>query len=324
MHAASLVLLSLLAQEASPAPAVDAKAKAQALLKEGAQDYEQAAFADALAKFEQAYALFPSPRLLFNIGQANRELGRPLEAIDAFERFLVQVSEAPLEMFEEAKRSVAELSTQVGKLLIECTVAGAVITVDGEKVGEAPIPDLVRVMPGRHQVTATHPRALPAIEDVVVAVGTVQTVVLRPPSLTGVAPAPAEPEAPPGSEVRRELPPAAPPADEGFGPGRKWTWVAAGSAVVLAGGAAIAGLAMRSKFDELDKKCGSSAGADYSGCSDSDISAVDLRKNTANVLWGLSAAAVVTAGVLFFVEGRPVAVTPIAGNMTGVVASTRY
>jgi hypothetical protein len=37
-------------------------------------------------------------------------------------------------------------------------------------------------------------------------------------------------------------------------------------------------------------------------------------------LWGLSAAAAVTAGVLFFVEGRPVAVAPMAGETTGLLA----
>jgi hypothetical protein len=324
MHAASLLLLSLLAQEAAPAPAVDAKAQAQVLLREGAQHYEQAEYAAALAKFEQAYALFPSPNLLFNIGQASRELGRPLDAIDAFERFLAEVAEAPLEMFDEAKRSVAELSTQIGKLLIECPLPGAVIAVDGKKVGEAPIKDLVRVAPGRHQVTATHPSVLPAIEDVTVAVGTVQTVVLRPPALAKVAPPAAEPEVAPGVDVRTGPSPEAPVAGQGWWLGRKWTWVAAGSALVLAGGAAVAGLAMQSKFDALDRKCGSSAGANYTGCSDSDISALDLRKNAANVLWGLSAAAAVTAGVLFFVEGRPVMVAPMAGTMKGVLASTRF
>jgi hypothetical protein len=323
LHAAFFVLLSLLAQEAAPAPGVDAKAKAQVLLNEGAQHYEQAEFAAALAKFEQAYALFPSPRLLFNIGQASRELGRPVEAIHAFEGFLAQVSEAPVEMFDEAKRSVAELSTQIGKLLIECPLVGAVINVDGKKVGEAPIKDLIRVAPGRHQVTATHPSALPAIEDVTVAVGTVQTVVLRPLALAEAPPS-AEPEVVPGLDVRAGPPSEAPVADDGWWLGRKWTWVAAGSAVVLAGGAAIAGRAMQSKFDELDQKCGSSAGVNYTGCSDSDISALDLRKNAANVLWGLSAAAVMTAGVLFFVEGRPVTVAPMAGTMTGVLASTWF
>jgi hypothetical protein len=323
MHAAFLVLLVLLAQEGAPGAGVEAKSQAQVLLKEGARHYEQAQFAAALDKFEEAYALFPSPRLLFNIGQACRELGRPVEAIDAFERFLAQVSEAPVEMFEEAKRSAAELSSQIGKLLIECTLAGAVITVDGRKIGETPIAELIRVAPGRHQVTATHPRALPVIEDVMVAVGTVQTVVLRPRPWVPAEGTPLLPQPPAATEARGESAPPVLAPDEGWWLGRTWTWILAGSAVVLAGGAAVTGRAMQAKFDDLDRKCGSSA-ADYPGCSESEIRAVDLRKNAANALWGLSAAAAVTAGVLFFVEGRPVTVAPMAGAATGVFARTRF
>jgi hypothetical protein len=100
--------------------------------------------------------------------------------------------------------------------------------------------------------------------------------------------------------------------------------VAAGSTVVFAGGATIAGLMMQSKFDELRSSCGNAAGANYTGCKSNDFSALDSRKNTANVFWGLTAAAAVTAGVLFYLEGRPVSVAPMAGEATGLLANLRY
>ncbi len=71
---------------------------------------------------------------------------------------------------------------------------------------------------------------------------------------------------------------------------------------------------MQSKFDSLNKSCGSAAAHDPPGCSESDIDAVLLRRNLANVSWGLAAAAAATAGVLFFVEGRSVSVTPMVGE----------
>lgn len=329
MSAGTLVLLSLLAQAGTPAASPEARAKAQALLKEGAQYYQQGQFADALEKFEQAYAFFPSPKLFFNIGQASRDLGRPVDAVDAFEKFLLQAADAAPELIAEAKRSVEELSPKIGKLLIDCTMSGAMISVDGKNVGQAPLVDMVRVTPGNHQVTATHPSVMPAVENVTVAAGTVQTIVLRPRLLAEVAsPAPVAPTAPapapaPALDVQA-TPPAGPPAAKpGWWLGRKWTWVAAGSAVVFAGGAAIAGLAMRSKFDELKSKCGSS-NPDAPACTSSDISSLDARKNAANALWGVTAAAVVTTGVLFFLEGRPVTVAPMAGEVTGFLASARY
>ena len=105
--------------------------------------------------------------------------------------------------------------------------------------------------------------------------------------------------------------------------GRTWTWVAGGSALLFAGTATIFGVAMRSKFDELKSKCGS-ASQTFPGCSASDFSSLDARKNAANLFWGLSAAATLTAGVLLYVEGRPVRVAPMAGAMTGLLAQVRY
>lgn len=329
MNPVSLIFLSLLAQAGPQTTSPEAKVRAQALLKEGAEFYLQGAFADAVEKFDEAYAVFPSPKLLFNIGQASRELGRPVESVEAFDKFLVQAPDSPPELIAEAQRSIVELSRKIGKLLIDCTVSGAEITVDGRKVGQAPLADLVRVAPGSHQVTAIHPGAMPAIENVMVAAGTVQTLVMRPSALAEtVGPLPTQP-APPGPfpalDLQTPRTPAEAAIERGWWLGRKWTWVAAGSAVAFTGIAAVAGWSMQSKFDDLRQTCGKGAGANSTGCTSSDLSALDARRNTANAFWGLSAAAVLSAGVLFFVEGRPVAVAPMAaGEMTGLLATTEF
>jgi len=120
------VLLVLLAQVAAP-PGADpvAKAKAQAVLKEGTALYERGDFAAALDRFETAYGIFPSPKLQFNIGQADRSLGRPLEAVEAFEKFLAQVPDAAPELLSEARQSVVELRGKLGQVKIECATPGA-------------------------------------------------------------------------------------------------------------------------------------------------------------------------------------------------------
>jgi tetratricopeptide (TPR) repeat protein len=81
MHATSLLLLGLLAQSVEPAANAQAKAQAQSPLAEGSALYEKGDYAGALEEFKQAYATYGSPKLLFNIGQANRNLGRPVEAL---------------------------------------------------------------------------------------------------------------------------------------------------------------------------------------------------------------------------------------------------
>jgi hypothetical protein len=86
-------------------------------------------------------------------------------------------------------------------------------------------------------------------------------------------------------------------------------------------------LVTRSKFDKLNKECGSAsvpAGQPYLGCRDSQVSDVLLFRNLTNVSWGLAAAAAATAGVLFFVEGRSVTVAPMAGETTGLLARVGY
>ena len=326
MFAASIALLSLLGQEAhvaSQSSDAKVKAKAQVLMKQGAQHYRRAEFADALAEFQTAYGIFPSPKLLLNIGQCSRELGRPVEAIEAFERFLAEAHDVPERAVAEAKQSVEELATQVGRLQIECPLPGAEIKLDGKQIGVAPIKDPVRVTAGRHQLQALHEGKSPATATTSVLAGTVETVVLRPRVLADA------PRRQRGSIRNTPLiasreSNASTPNDRGWMLGRTWTWVATGSAAIFAGGAIGAGLMMHSKFNAMDQSCGRSSGENYPGCKSSDLAAIDTWKNTANVLWGLSAAAVLTAGVLFYVEGRGVEVSPTVGPVMGLTASMRY
>jgi len=79
--------------------------------------------------------------------------------------------------------------------------------------------------------------------------------------------------------------------------GRFWTWIVLGGAGALAVSALVVGLSAQSKFDELKDSCGSN-------CSDDDVSSVRTRAVATDILWGTALAAGITAGVLFFVEGR--------------------
>jgi hypothetical protein len=330
VNAASLVLLALVAQAASPPASPDAKAKAQTLLKEGAKYYENGALVQAFEKFTEAYAQFQSPKLLFNIGQASRDLGRFAEAMSAFERFLDEAPDAPADMTTEAKKSVSELQGKLGKLRIQCAKAGAEISVDGKLVGVAPLTEPIWAAVGSHQVTARHPATAPAVEDVEVNAGWVHTVVmsLQPVVDVTVAPEPA-PVRRPSLKAAGDRRDSAVVAEregrlaETKGQGHTWTWVAGGAALVFTGAAIGLGTSMQSKYDSLIQSCGS-ASAGYSGCKQGDIDAVILRRNLANVSWGLAAAAAATAGVLFFVEGRTVSVAPMAGEATGLTARMLY
>jgi hypothetical protein len=320
MYATSLILVVLLAQ-ASPSigvPQVKAQAKAQ--LGQGTKLYEQGDIAGALEKFEAAYASFPSPKLLFNIGQANRDLHRHLEALEAFERFLADSPDASPEMIADARKSVNELQKKLGQIQIDCMTSGSEVSVDGKSVGRTPLPGLIWATPGHHQVAAKHESVAPAVEEVDVKAGAVRNVTLRLVAPMVAAPVLALAAA---SALNLRASPAPVGDNEGWWLGRKWTWVAGGSTVLLAAGAITAGLAMQSKFNSLNSSCGRASPTQLQ-CSQSDVDSVSSLKTTANVLWVLTAAAGVTTGALFYFEGRPVTVAPIAGQATGALASMGF
>jgi hypothetical protein len=327
---AAILILSLLGAQGDEAPSSEAKAKAQTLLSEGTQLFNHGAMAEALGKFKQAYAEFASPKLLFNIGQTSRNLGRMVEAMNAFEQFLAEATETPPVMVAEAKQSVAELRGILGSLSIKCSTPGATIALDGRAIGFAPLPDSLWVMPGNHLVTADQPGFLPANVAVDVNAGTVHTLMLpmqrmQPEEGAGVTDASAPPESTNSNLETAKVSSAdlSGARSTGWWLGRKWTWVAASSAVVLAGGAVAFGLSMQSKFDSLNQSCGS-ASSGFPGCTADDISSVSWRRNTANVLWGFTAAAAATAVALFVVEGHNVSVVPVAGDTLGFVGRVAY
>jgi hypothetical protein len=90
-------------------------------------------------------------------------------------------------------------------------------------------------------------------------------------------------------------------------PSRTWTWVAAGTSAALAAAAMGVSLSMRSRFEDLDRSCGSRSPT-WPGCPESDIAALHRRTSVADALWGLAGATALTSFVLYFLEGQPVEV----------------
>ena len=222
-----------LAQTAQPSTDAQAKARAQTFLTEGTAAYGRGDYATALDKFTAAYRIFPSPKLWFNIGQANRDLGRPVEAVAAFDRFLREAGDAPPETLSEARRSAAELKTKLGQIKVTCATDGADVSVDGKPIGSTPLGELVWTTAGRHQVAVQRTGFSPAIEDVVVTAGKAAAVSfelrpidLRPANAAGGGAAAIGGS--PGGPERRPI------------YRRPWFWIAAG--VVVAAGAGTAAI----------------------------------------------------------------------------------
>jgi hypothetical protein len=321
LHVVS-ILVSLMAQAQPPAGAnLPPKDQAQLLLKEGSALYKAANFAGALQKFQAAYAIYPSPKLQFNIAQADRELGRPVEAVEAFETFLVQAPDSPPELIAEARQSLSELKPRLAQVRVD-VLGGALVSVDDRALGVSPIARIIWVTPGRHRITVKHPSYLPASVDVTVSAGEIRTAAPRllrageapvaaaPPATAPVAaaPAPTAPPpvvtttatgGPPDSSISATPAPAAP---KGGGLAHKpwYFWAAATATTLFTVGAVVAGLSANSKFSGLENSCGKT----IAGCTDGQIDGVKSRATVANVLWVLAGASAVATGVTFFVGSR--------------------
>jgi len=145
------------AAPALPAVKEDAREVARARLVEGVELLRQKQFAQALTKFDDAYALVPSPNIFYDRGLAYQGLGRDADALEAFDAFLAHADHAPPGTREKATRERDVLRARVATLAVASDPPGAEITVDGRRRGVTPLGDPLYIDVGPHEVAARQP-----------------------------------------------------------------------------------------------------------------------------------------------------------------------
>lgn len=83
------------AQSGERLSAAEADRRALALYEEGSAAFAREDYSTAAARFEAAFTLSPRPRILYNLGVTYDRMGIPQQAVDAYERFLHQLPNAP-------------------------------------------------------------------------------------------------------------------------------------------------------------------------------------------------------------------------------------
>lgn len=126
---------------------VDAPAKEQAseLKRKGDEFMINLRFAEALAAFDEAYALDANPALLYNRGRALQLLDRLPEALDAFEKFR---AEAPPELLGKVPKlgeAIAEIQGKLTTLTVTTEPGGVQVLVGGREVGTTPLASPLRL-----------------------------------------------------------------------------------------------------------------------------------------------------------------------------------
>ncbi len=137
---------------ADDAAVVEAKAR----FEEGLELADAGKHEPARLKFQQAYAVFKAPAVLYNLARSEQLTGHELEALEHFRLFLrlaatdTKITDA---MRDKAKQNAAELAKKVSQVEIEVP-ATARVSIDGKPLEETP-KEPVAVQPGKHTVEAT-------------------------------------------------------------------------------------------------------------------------------------------------------------------------
>jgi hypothetical protein len=126
-------------------------AMARTRFKEGVEFYDKGEYEQARASFLQAYALKKHPAVLLNLAWSGLKSGHPLEAERYFRQFLSEGREITDKQRADANDGLTQSRAKLGRIEV-VAAAGTEVTVDGDRVGTAPLADPVAVEAGAHTV----------------------------------------------------------------------------------------------------------------------------------------------------------------------------
>lgn len=179
---AALLSLAVIASVAAPAVADDsktAKREADRHFKTGVKLFEETKYSEALAEFEQAYALAAHPLVLYNLASTHRALSQYAQAVDFYNRFLTEgkgvVKPAQL---ARGQRELDDVLRLIARVDVTTSPEGAGVSVDGRAIGPTPLGQPLILGPGDHVVRATLDGHDPAERSIRVAAGDTLAVAL--------------------------------------------------------------------------------------------------------------------------------------------------
>jgi hypothetical protein len=124
---------------------------AAALMTEGVKQLLTEQYEQALANFLEAYAKFPSPKILVNIGSTLRDMGRLADAANTYQRYLADPATRP-ERIAEVKELLVKLDGELTVLTIRVFPRGSEVSIDAGPFIPIGATLQTRVRPGIHLV----------------------------------------------------------------------------------------------------------------------------------------------------------------------------
>jgi len=150
--------------QAGAVPSQAARETAHAHIARGNELAARNQYGAALREFTDAYATDGDFAILYNIGQCHVALGHPVEAIDAFTRYLSEGGErVPTGRGDLLGAQVVMLQSRIAELTIVVVGPDARVKLDGRELGRTPLPRPIRLNAGSYHVTVT-PDTGPTVE----------------------------------------------------------------------------------------------------------------------------------------------------------------
>lgn len=283
------------------------------LVEQALGEFKHKNWPEARVLFMRAHELNPNARTLRGMGVVSYEMRDYLNAVVNLQAAL----EDKRQPLTEAQRKecdglLARARTFVGVFTLKLDPLDAHVSLDG---GEPTRDDKGHLMVpfGEHTVSARARGRLDASTRLTVQGGERGEIALSLPSDVPLVPgavavAPVAPvvtvipaDSAQGSQAAGRRPAK---DDDGFvGHGLKYTWVALGASAVFGAGAAAFWMLGDKKLDSLDSQCSQRASGD-NPCvkGDTDTDQIKLYQTLTNASIGVSAAALVTAGILMGLE----------------------
>lgn len=227
--------------QAQPKPAEMAEARER--YKKGLELYEEGAFDAARTELQRAYDIWPSYKILYNLGLVHTQLNDFAGALRSFKKYLEDGGKKiDAKRRGEVEKEIAKLEKRVATVALEVNVDGADISVDDLDVGESPLDKPLVLNAGKRKIGVTKSGYQPFIKVLVLAGADTKTLVVKLKTPSAAAPA--------GKTGGRGKPDHEKPE----GPKSHVPWVWWGITVGLAAGAVVTGVLALSAQEDLDDK----------------------------------------------------------------------
>ena len=285
---------------------------ARELFDDGIKHMDRRDYQGAIDRFERAYQGYSNAKILFNIAFALKELGRNVEAANAYQRYLDHPDAAPARV-AEIRPILASLDAALGTLVIQIDDTAALVQINDSDWRPAAEARRIRVTPGTFVVRA---RSDPGSREQggQIAAGEVRDIqieLIQRPKVQAPQPSPVQIKAPADSSASRDWTTLTP---------RRWIAIGAAGAGLISIGT---GVYFREQvFDSTERVrtlCPESCSGDAFDDANEAASAARRERLISVIGFGVGTAAIAGSVALWMLgspERAEPTVVPIAGADT--------